>query len=685
MRWLSLFSLVVVSGVVLGDRVVLHSGKKFDGKVRFDGKYAEIKRKGKTEKVPVTELKEVVLNGDKRAVREAVSAEEDVRRLLKMASEARKRYADFEYVLLLDWGRNQIKEDGTRVYTYHGAWLINRPSALRLASRVFWFDPGRSEVNILLARTILPDGSVVEVPKSAYRVTEPSRGADFYDYGKYLTFSFPGACVGAVLELRYESVNLRPYDKKIFYEEWYFGGKEPVLFSHFEMLVPAKQRIWWVTKGGKIDEQVLPGPKNFKVVWEYRGWQGVREEVRMPPVSEVVPKVCISTFKPGDWTYLNNWYAKRLRENMKVTEYVKKVAYEIVGDAKDGEEKVARIYHWVQRNVEYLSSKVSIMSGLCGHPAEFTLRAKRGDCIDKAVLTSTLLRAVGIEAYPVGVLTNDSGFPEVRLPNFIGNHAVVEVRLNGKRLILDPTSSDYRFPYRWSASHGTYIHNPITGEVYMADLPRPEDNAYIQNIVIVLRSDQSAFLERTITPVGEEEAGWRYWIRTRKKEEIRQWLESMANSYSPGSKVIGFEVSDLNDLSKPVKVTVKVDISSYGTRAGKFLIVRMPNLYYRFREVATKVRRYDIWYSTTYCERHTITLELPEGYEVYYVPPPLRIKTPYICYEASYKVEGKRIVFSDDFRRFVRIVPAKDYGLFRDALRKIAAYVQLRLFLRREK
>jgi len=285
----------------------------------------------------------------------------------------------------------------------------------------------------------------------------------------------------------------------------------------------------------------------------------------------------------------------------------------------------------------------------------------------------------------VGVLTNDSGWPEVQLPNFIGNHAILEVRLKGRKLILDPTSTDHRFPYRWSASHGTYIHNPITGELYMADLPPPEDNAYIQNIVIVLRSDQTAFLERTITPVGEEESGWRWWLRTRKKEQIRQWLESVANAYSPGSKVVGFETSNLMNLEEPVKVTIKIDISSYGTRAGDFLIIRMPNLYYQFQEVATKKRRFDIWYATTYNERHTITVELPKEFEVYHVPEPLRIKTPYVEYEAAYTVKDHRIIFSDNFRRLKRIVPAKDYASYREALRKIAAYAQLRVFLRRKK
>jgi len=678
---------VLVACTLSADKVVLHSGGKVEGSVTFDGKQAIIKQQnGKEVKVAVTDIKEVVLEGRKEEVgaQKKVLAE-DVRRLLDAARKARKKYPDCEFVLLLDWGRYEVREDGSRVYTYHGAWLLNRPKALRLASRALWFEPGRSEVKVLLARTILPDGTVVEVPKKAFRVTEPSYGADFYDYGKILTFSFPAAKVGSIIELRYRSVNFRPYDKKIFYEAWFFGGKEPVLFSHYEVVVPAKQKIYWYTEGGKVSEQVLPGRDKFKVVWEYRDWPGVREEVRMPPVGELVPRVFVSPFKPGDWAYINNWYARRLKANMKVTDFVRKTAERIVGDAKTAEEKVARIYHWVQRNVEYLSSKVSVMSGLCGHPADVTLRRRRGDCIDKAVLTATLLNAVGVEAYPVGVLTNNSGFPDVKLPNFIGNHAILEVRLSGKKLILDPTSTDYRFPARWSASHGTYIHNPITGELYLADLPKPEQNAYIQNIVVVLRPNQSAFLERSITPTGDDESDWRWWIRTRKKEELQQWLESLANAYSPASKIVAFETSDLNNLAEPLKVTIKVDVSSYGTRAGDFLILRLPNLYYRFPETVTKKRKYDIWYNTTYCAQHTITIHLPKHYEVYHLPPPISIKTPFVEYEASYTAGKNRVVFNDNFRRLVRIVPAKDYSVYRKALQKIAAYAQLRVFLRRKK
>ncbi len=101
-----------------------------------------------------------------------------------------------------------------------------------------------------------------------------------------------------------------------------------------------------------------------------------------------------------DWKQVAQWYAKLQGERMTVDDSVRKKADELTKGADTPTEKARRLYDFVARNVRYVSISLGV-GRYQPHSASDVLRSDYGDCKDKHTLFSALLRAEGIQSYPV--------------------------------------------------------------------------------------------------------------------------------------------------------------------------------------------------------------------------------------------------------------------------------------------
>lgn len=103
------------------------------------------------------------------------------------------------------------------------------------------------------------------------------------------------------------------------------------------------------------------------------------------------------------------------------------------------------MYYFVRDNITYLPFQ-PVHKG-----AVEVLRAGKGDCVDQADLLASLLRAGGYPSKDVFVVLGTVGekrYVEGLPPE---NHAWVEFRYGGKRLVLDPTKYLGKFEFgRWT-------------------------------------------------------------------------------------------------------------------------------------------------------------------------------------------------------------------------------------------
>lgn len=101
---------------------------------------------------------------------------------------------------------------------------------------------------------------------------------------------------------------------------------------------------------------------------------------------------------------------------------------------------IRRAIQFVQEEVRYLAVDFGHGGGFLPNGAGTVLRRRFGDCKDKSVLLAALLRALGVEAWPMLVGSNLRDAVRRLMPSHaIFNHAIVSFVAVGAQRFVDPT------------------------------------------------------------------------------------------------------------------------------------------------------------------------------------------------------------------------------------------------------
>ncbi|MBP5468265.1 MAG: transglutaminase domain-containing protein, partial [Candidatus Riflebacteria bacterium] len=370
-------------------------------------------------------------------------------------------------------------------------------------------------------------------------------------------------------------------------------------------------------------------------------------------------------------------YEKRID----LTDYVKAKVDELVKDCKNINEKIAKLYYFCQQEIRYISIKSNLASNQVGHPADETLKNKYGDCTDKGMLLSVMLKHIGVEAYPVLILTNNSGKSVRELGIFDDNHCITEVHLDGRIFYLDATATDYRYPYFRSDDHETNAMNVMLGTMRTVPLPPPEDNASLSVRKIKLEPDGTTHLDIETSYNGPTEASVRGYARNLKPEEyekiIRQSISALTADYE---LELATHTNPL-DFNTQYKYHTKYTLNRYAPKSGKYMIFSVPNFELRFPEVSLAERKYPIQHTTSRQQTDQLAIKLPEGYTVKYLPPALRVQSPYVEFEIIYDQQGDEIDITRKIAFPLRYTPVEDYKAYKADLEKIAYSSKQKIFL----
>ncbi len=666
------------------DRITLRSGKTLtggqatfaDGAARLDG----------GRRLPRDQIKEIVLEARRPAAApgaKASAAPKDIQDLLRQARRMQARHPDADGIVLEDDGAFTLNPDGTNTYRYHFRGLVLKDSKKGAWGQAgLYVDDKRERAKLLWARTIRPDGSVVNVDPASARLADLPGSTRFFNRGKVFSWSMPQVEVGSIVEYVYEKVEFDPFDPNMFFPGFYFQSGDPVAHSRMTVTLPPGNRLYWEAKHmppGKGEPKVEKLKSGTRYVWEVSDMPPLLPEPMMPPRSAVLAHVQCSLF--NTWDYLFDWMARFQKRRMVATPLVRQTAEKAAAGAKTLDEKIARLYYFVEQQVRYVSIKGSIGSGWAGHPADLTLRQRYGDCIDKAILFSTMLRCIGVDAEPVILLTNNAGIDDRKLPTMRGNHAICHLEAQGRSFYLDATSSVHRYPSFAAFDHGVKVINALRRRIGYIPTPPPEMNCRTYDLDITLSADGDASVHYRSRYVGDYEAGVRGYYMYTPKRNHRRALSQMLNALSPKARLKRFKLYNTFDISKPFSIEMWFDLPNYVVKAGRLRIFAPPGEEKRFPEAALPSRRYDIVYRTSLKTVRRITLHAPPGYRVKYLPPPVRLQTRYASYEARYKrLDDSTLQFVSIFRRPARVAPASDYPTYRKFLHDVSRASKKQVF-----
>jgi hypothetical protein len=517
-----------------------------------------------------------------------------------------------------------------------------------------------STLNDLKARTIRPDGSIVDFTGKPFdKVVYRSRNIKFLAK----TFTLPEAEVGSIVEFRYnlQTSFFLTSDQWVLQHDLY-TVKESFSFRPYTGGIGgfyrSSGRLAWVTLRLKRSEE--PVRKGNLVQLETQNVPAFRRESHMPPEDNYKPSVRFFYVRSEIGSADQFWddVGKRLGTDVEHfignSNEVKQAATETIGNETDPEKKLRKLYERAQqvRNISFerrLSEEERKKQGIKENEnTADVLKHGYGHQWEIARLFVGLARAAGFDASILRASSRRTRFftKEVLSSRQL-DAEIALVLLNGNELYLDPGT---RFcPYglvRWIYTSSTALKLSKTSGTFVGVPPAKQDKAVIKRTANVTISEDGSFkgdvtvefkageaLERRLEALNTDEAGKTKLL----EDEVRHWLPS-------GSIVKMLDVQGWESQENSLVARFSIEAAAYASVAGKRLLTPP----YLFREnikdtFVLAERTYPVYFPYAFAEIDKVSINVPPGYSIESLPGVQNFKLPYAQYQNIEKFEGTQL------------------------------------------
>jgi hypothetical protein len=342
-------------------------------------------------------------------------------------------------------------------------------------------------------------------------------------------------------------------------------GRNPVYGDHFSCIVPVQTdqpadrlltRVLWPTGKGIFEKMhgcsvrpaVVAGKEATELEWDFRQVPGLSIEDSLPSWYDPIQWVQLSDFRT--WAEVNQWALQLFQVTVPFSPELSRQVAEwkrIPGQ----EQQILAVLRFVQDDVRYFGIEIGVGTVKPADPS--TVFARRfGDCKDKSLLLVSILRAMGIEAYPVLVNSTMDGTIDQWGPSAGAfDHCIAEVRCDDQTYWLDPTMNYQRGPlaahYLPSYARGLVIA-PGTKDLSVipqtTGLPQTTTTEYFQ-----LQGSQTPTDLKVVTVAqGRDAEALRAMFATTKRSDIERNYTHFYSILYPGVKMSSpIEVDDDQD------------------------------------------------------------------------------------------------------------------------------------------
>jgi hypothetical protein len=479
--------------------------------------------------------------------------------------------------------------------------------------------------------------------------------------------------------------------------EWHFQARLPVLVSRLSLTVPQGWRVDGVTFN---HDSIPPAINGSTYTWELRNLTYIAPEASAPQLTNLAPRLAISYFPPPGaatggprvletWTAVSEWLTELNEPQSHPDSAISAKAAELAGQASTEYERVQAIASYVQ-SMNYISVQTGIGrgGGYRPHPASDVFHKSYGDCKDKVNLMRAMLRAIGIQSFPVAIYSGDSTYVRREWPSpqqF--NHAVIAIKLLeqqpgaavvehpelGQLLIFDPT--DPHTPAGRLPDHeqGGLALLAAGSKGLLMRMPTiaSDRNVVRRDSEIRLGADGSVAVRIMEERTGRFAADGRSEFRQKTRPEYLKMIETWVTRSVPGAQISLVESSD-QLVHDRFKLDIEFTAPGYGRLIRNLLLVFQPAAVSR-REIVFLTetsRRHDIVFRSS-SSTDTTRIFLPPGFEMDEMPESFGIEAPFGSYVTTSRIEGNQLSFTRTLILHEARLPAADYASVREFFERV--------------
>ncbi|WP_345973012.1 DUF3857 and transglutaminase domain-containing protein [Sulfurimonas diazotrophicus] len=336
--------------------------------------------------------------------------------------------------------------------------VLNDEAAVDYSQFTFAHNAFYEQQQLDFAVAYTPDGKKKSVHKDAIQIKSSNR-ASSYDDTKLLQFSMPSVTAGSFIELQLSSEQLHSplpgeWTGKSYFYRWHANGDmrkvrfDPIRENTVTVDTPEGASLYYKLHNATTAPEIRIEGGRTVYTWTKKDLPRIKaENGTAVSYNEIMPWLSLSTL--AKWHRVSDVMYGEYAKASEPSDAIRERALQVTEKAASDEAKIKALYYYMDKNIKYIFAHLG-RGGLVPHRSGEIMNQMYGDCKDQATLLVSMLKAVGIEAYPALVNAAEEIVTPDRLPNLqLFNHVIVYVPKY--EMWIDTTGTHFTFPgIAWS-------------------------------------------------------------------------------------------------------------------------------------------------------------------------------------------------------------------------------------------
>jgi hypothetical protein len=484
----------------------------------------------------------------------------------------------------------------------------------------------------------------------------------FYDDSKEVGFIYPKLAIGSKthIKLTYNIKNPR------FLSAFYFGDFYPIINNKVTIIADKNIGLTFkpfqLNNGAKVTFKKKKKGANYVYTWSAKNTEKFEIESNAPNYKTILPHIIpiITSYQQDGKTKkllngvegLYSWYYSLVENiNKEETDPALTTLVEDLTRGKESDiEKVKAIYYWTQQNIKYIAFEYAL-GGFIPREANEVFQKKYGDCKDNSSILFKMLEIAGLQGNLTWIGTRKIPYTYEEVPTpAVDNHMILSYENKNNTYYLDATGRYIQIEYPSSFIQGkeALIANGNNFKVKKipivpAHLNKVVDTTYIQisnrDIIGTSNSTFSGYIKNNLFYNLEN---------TRKEADVKELYNKRFLKGSNKFLIKSYKEENKFSYDKDFSVSYNFSIQDYVQNIGSEIFIN-PHFNKIVSFVKTKEdRKYDIEFDYKRQFSYTNIIEIPDGYEVSYIPTSVSFTNNLISINLSYSTDKNKIVCKQD-------------------------------------
>lgn len=520
------------------------------------------------------------------------------------------------------------------------------------------------KIKDIAARTIKPDGSIVELKKEDIfeRTIVKVSGLRV----KARSFAMPSVEPGCIIEYRWRETRGRSgahylrlqfqRDIPVRRVQYFIKPLEYVGLGFNSITLHGQSAPWVKEKNGFFSTSMTNMP-------------ALVEEARMPPEDQVKTWMLVyyaTNDKRPDadkyWVQVGKEFYENNKSLIKPNDEIKKLATSLTAAAKTDEEKLQTLYEYCQSKIKNWNDDASGLTEeerdklkTNNNPGE-TLKRGVGSGLDIDMLFAALATAAGFDArIPLSPNRGDLFFDK-SLPNdYFIDPRNVAVNVGGTWRFFDPGTKHIPYGMLFWGEEGeqSLITDPKQPVWVETPMSAPEKSQIKRRAKLKLTDDGTLEGEVSVEYSGHFAIDRKEDVDEESETQRVDRVKTEIKELMSAADLSDIKIENVTDSAKPLIYTFHIRVPGYAQRTGKRIFIQ-PAFFQRGVNplFATAGRKHPIYFSFPWSEDDHVQIELPPGYALDNADAPAPFGSGKISeYKPTLSVtsDGKTLVYKRTF------------------------------------